>query len=782
MQPSVTDILIRVAAAAGTAASPADLFAAALEALADATGVERASILLFDADGVLRFKAWRGLSAEYRRAVEGHTPWTHRGPVPDPILIADARDDAALAPYRDALQRERIRALAFIPVVSRMGVIGKFMLYRDRPYAFTDDEVGAALAIAYQIGFAVDRLRTESDLADALRQEANVRDRLTLLTTGSERLLTALAPESIVSEVLALAREVVAADGYAVWRRYGERWRVEASFGLSEAFTSEEVADTGSVSFEAPIVAEDAPRTAPLAYRREAYAREGIESLVSIPLLVRGVPAGSIVFYYRAPHHPSDLEIRVASALGYLTAAAVVNAELYREQQLLRRDAELARLRATFLAEASAVLSSLDYEENLRKIAQLVVPRLADWCAVDLLRAERELARVAVAHADPDKVAFARELQAKYPVRLDAPRGVGAVLRSGAPELYPEISDEMLVAAAEDPDHLRILRGIGFVSAMIIPLRGAASTFGVITFVSTAPDRRYGDADVQFATELTRRAALAIENARLYQTAQEANRVKDEFLATLSHELRTPLNVILGRARMLQANAGERQHADTIERNAATLARLVDDLLDLSRITVGQMRIEMQPVRVDAILDTTIHGVLPAAQAKGIEITQAIDPALPEISADPTRLQQIIWNLLSNAVKFTPAGGHVSAALTCDEAHVILTVTDTGDGLDPSFLPHAFEMFRQAEPTATRHHGGLGLGLSIVRRLVELHGGHVSAASPGLGRGATFTVRLPHAPAASAAADAPARPARVAPPALVEQNRIGANGEATATG
>jgi signal transduction histidine kinase len=284
---------------------------------------------------------------------------------------------------------------------------------------------------------------------------------------------------------------------------------------------------------------------------------------------------------------------------------------------------------------------------------------------------------------------------------------------------------------------------------MVVPLTVSGKVFGAISFVSSTPSRQYTKHDLAFATELGRRAALAIENARLYGEVNEANRVKDEFLATLSHELRTPLNVILGRARMLVERSGNadtvQQSADTIERNAHALARLVDDLLDVSRFSAGQLTLDIQRVDIAAVVSTVVASLEPTGRAKGVRVALAQPPALPDLLGDPTRLQQVVWNLLSNAIKFTPSGGTVSLALAHTPTHVMLTVSDTGEGIEPDFLPHVFETFRQAEPTLNRRHGGLGLGLSIVRRLVELHGGYVTADSAGRGQGATFQVALPAA-------------------------------------
>jgi PAS domain S-box-containing protein len=242
----------------------------------------------------------------------------------------------------------------------------------------------------------------------------------------------------------------------------------------------------------------------------------------------------------------------------------------------------------------------------------------------------------------------------------------------------------------------------------------------------------------------------ATENARLYADAQEANRLKDEFLATVSHELRTPLTAILGWAHLLRAGQTDEEntrHAlETIERNARAQAQLIDDLLDVSRIITGKLRLDVRQIDPTAFIEAAVEALRPAAEAKAVRVLKVLDTGVVSVAGDPSRLQQVVWNLLSNAIKFTPRGGRVQVRLERVESHVEIAVTDTGAGIKAEFLPHVFERFRQADQATTRQHGGLGLGLAIVRHLVELHGGTVQAESEGEGQGATFTVRLPLVP------------------------------------
>jgi PAS domain S-box-containing protein len=277
----------------------------------------------------------------------------------------------------------------------------------------------------------------------------------------------------------------------------------------------------------------------------------------------------------------------------------------------------------------------------------------------------------------------------------------------------------------------------------------------------------------QLAEGVAAWASIALENARLYHAAREADRLKDEFLAVLSHELRTPLNAIVGYARLLRGGVldGVRgaQAMETLERNANALTQIVEDVLDVSRIISGKVRLDVQPVELPLVVQNAVETVRPAADAKGVRLQTIIDPRLAPVSGDPNRLQQVVWNLLSNAVKFTPREGRVQVRVERVNSHVEIAVSDTGAGIRPDFLPYVFDRFRQADSSTTRKTGGLGLGLSIVRHIVELHGGTVQAASEGERHGATFRVRLPvmivHA---QAAAEPRVHPRSAAPPPLTE--------------
>jgi signal transduction histidine kinase/CheY-like chemotaxis protein len=284
-------------------------------------------------------------------------------------------------------------------------------------------------------------------------------------------------------------------------------------------------------------------------------------------------------------------------------------------------------------------------------------------------------------------------------------------------------------------------------SYLAVPVRGVArDMLGGLFFGHSEPGM-FTAQHARMVEGIAAWASVALENARLYVEAQNANRMKDEFLAVLSHELRTPLNAIVGYTRLLRAGMLTGAKADrgfeTLERNAAWLTQIVEDVLDVSRIVSGKIKLDVQPVDLPAIVDNAIGTVQPAADAKGLRLQAMIDPRVGPVSGDPDRLQQVAWNLLSNAVKFTPKDGRIQVRVERVDSHIEIVVSDTGAGIRPDFLPFVFERFRQAEGGITRKTGGLGLGLAIVRHIVEMHGGTVHAHSAGEGQGATFRVRLP---------------------------------------
>jgi signal transduction histidine kinase len=416
-----------------------------------------------------------------------------------------------------------------------------------------------------------------------------------------------------------------------------------------------------------------------------------------------------------------------------------------------RRRREQANL---FLADAGRVLAeSLDFRATLNRVAELVTPALADWCSVVLVGPSGKLETLAVAHADPEKVRWAREAGDRYPIDPDAATGVPAVVRSGRSELYPEISDEMLAAAAQDEGHLALLRTLGMRSAMIVPIRAHGRTLGAITLIGAESGRQFTAQDLPIAEELARRSALAIENAELFQAAASANRAKSEFMASMSHELRTPLNAILGYTSLLADGItgpvipAQQEQLLRIRASATHLLGLIDEVLSFSRLEAGREQLSMHDVDVRAVFEEAASLVRPMAAAKKIPLVVELpadgDGAL-HLETDVLKLRQILVNLLTNAVKFTDQGA-VSLSAVAEGDDIVFSVRDSGIGIPRAHLDRVFEPFWQVEQAASRRVGGTGLGLTVTRRLARLLGGEVTVESTP-GQGSTFTIRLPRAP------------------------------------
>ncbi len=390
---------------------------------------------------------------------------------------------------------------------------------------------------------------------------------------------------------------------------------------------------------------------------------------------------------------------------------------------------------------AAALSNTLDYTATLRAVGEMAIPIFADICIVDLVE-DGGVRRVLVAGNVEEE---ALEELRRMPPRTDADSPVMEALRTRRSVLRERVPSAVKLEMADQPERLRLFDRLSPTSLVCAPLSARGRTLGVISFMTVRSGRRFERLDLGLVEELARRAALAMDNAELYRRAEEASRAKDEFLATVSHELRTPLASILGWTRLLRRGglSAEKQSRalDTLERNARAQTRLVEDLLDVSRIVSGKTRLNLETADLERIVEAAVDSLRPGAETRGVKVHASVVPCT--LAGDPERLHQILWNLLSNAIKFTPRGGRVWVSLSVRDRMAVVSVRDTGQGIRPDFLPHVFERFRQADATATRAHGGLGLGLAIVRHLVELHGGTVSASSAGEGEGATFTVHFP---------------------------------------
>lgn len=400
-----------------------------------------------------------------------------------------------------------------------------------------------------------------------------------------------------------------------------------------------------------------------------------------------------------------------------------------------------------YLAEASAALAGVvDYESTLQKVANLAVPYFADWSAVDVLE-DGSLRRLAVSHQDLAKLELANELSRTYPVNLAEDEGVAAVLRTGKPQIVSDITDEMLIAGARDEKHLELIRSLGLKSYICVPLIVGNESFGVLTFATAESGRKYGESDLTMAIDLANRASVAVNNTQLYEALRDNDRRKDEFLATLAHELRNPLAPIRNSLQILKLGQLDEdtveRSLDMMERQLQHLVRLVDDLLDVSRVMRGKIELRKESVELAAIVARAIETVQPLIDAQGHHLTVKLPSESVTLNADPVRLAQVIGNLLTNSAKYTEPGGRIALTVERSGETAQIRIRDNGIGIEKHLLPRIFELFVQAEHGTTRTQGGLGIGLTLVRNLVEMHNGTVEAHSEGLGKGSEFVVTVP---------------------------------------
>ena len=469
----------------------------------------------------------------------------------------------------------------------------------------------------------------------------------------------------------------------------------------------------------------------------------------------RGYSIGA-VDYILTPVVPEILRAKIAVFVDLFKKTEQVKRQAEEREKLIREqaaraEAEARQERFAFLADASNVLAgSLDYDETLRNLANLVVPRVADFCIV-LAAEEDGMRQVAVAHRDPIEEPTMEKLAAEFPSSPAAQIGGAHVLKTGKSQMVCNVHDGELREVFPEKADRELIRSFAAKSFIAVPLRAHDRVLGAIVMINTSAGRMCGTEELSLAEELAHRAALALDNARLYESAQKArteseraNRAKDSFLAMLSHELRTPLTPVL--TSVLALEQGDslpdevRASLQMIRRNVELEARLIDDLLDLTRISKGKVQLSLEEVDAHSLLRNALEICQGEIDKK--QLALQIDFAAEKVSlgADPARLQQIFWNLIKNAVKFTPEGGRLQIRTQNLDGQLQVEVSDNGMGIDAETLPKIFNAFEQG---ARSQLGGLGLGLAISKALVETHKGTLTAASPGRDQGATFTATFP---------------------------------------
>ena len=681
--------------------------------------------------------------------------------VDDALIASMAHDEAQgrLARVMGA------RSAMVVPLQTREGPFGVAAFGSGRRN-FTSDDVAVAEEIGRRASVAVENARLVAAAKRAQEEAERAASRTARLQALSAALASALTPNDVARAAVSEGVEAVGADAGVLvlvdpdgdtldmieTRGYDprsvEQWR---RFPLSAPVPIADAVRTGEIVVIPN--AEERDRRYPAMTSRSRIAHP---ASISVPLVAEGRSFGALGLSFKESItvKPEDRELLIAVARQ--CAQAVRRATLFDAEGVARASAEAASRRLAFLAEASAALASLDYETTLQRIVQLAVPSFADFAVIDMLDDAGELHRVASAHGDPAKATLLRGTARYYPRAGEGRSPLRDAVDTGEPVLVEETDDAWFQRASGSTEHLADARALDPHSLIYAPLWARGHTLGVLTFVLSDSDRRYTRDDVSLAGEMARRAATAVDNARLYRQSEQArrdaeaaSRAKGQFLAVMSHELRTPLNAILGYSELVEIGVhgpitpAQREAMARVRRSGQHLLALVNNVLNLERAEVGET--ELVALNVHQLLEDADALTRPQAEAKGITLTVDVPPPNERVLGEREKAGQVLVNLLSNAVKFTPPGGRIMLTYDLDDHTAYFRVTDSGAGIPQDALERIFEPFVQLDSGLTRAAEGAGLGLAISRRLTRLMGGDLTVDSV-LGQGSTFTVALVRVP------------------------------------
>jgi signal transduction histidine kinase/ActR/RegA family two-component response regulator len=467
------------------------------------------------------------------------------------------------------------------------------------------------------------------------------------------------------------------------------------------------------------------------------------------PLVADGRALGTLAFGFSGFAALSEDQRGLMLAIANQCAQALDRARLYEAERAAHAELEAAQNRSSFLLEASAILaSSPEYEDTLSRVARLAVPRVADSCTIDLASDEGTSVAVEIADSDPARREITCELRRRFPVMPNAEHGVGAVIRRGEAVLYDRVSEAGLRAHVADPECLRLLLelGLGGGSMLIVPMVARGRTLGAITFLWLGSARRFGQQDMDMAKDLGRRAAVAVDNARLYLETREAVRTREDLLGIVSHDMRNPLTGMLMRCSLLLETLPDndvgralRPDIQAMARSAHRMERLLRDLMDFASIQAGYLSVERRPQALSELLREVSESVVALGGKRAIELDADGVDEHTQLLCDRERFAQIFSNLLGNAIKFTPAEGAIRVEVRRADREVRFAVKDSGPGIAPEELSRIFQKYWQ-RPQGGR--GGVGLGLHIAKTLVDAHGGRIWVESQ-VGKGSTFFFTMP---------------------------------------
>ncbi len=640
--------------------------------------------------------------------------------------------------------------------------IGTLFMSRDgggRPYTPADQALLQELADRAAVAIDNARLYAAEQRARAAAERAALR--ATVLQTIAAALASPHTPEQIADIVMidgmraigasAGALSLIGDDGdFVLVRMIGYPPEVREHWVGRRYPANLRSPITDAVRARAPVWLES-PGAIEVAYPhlRDQLGPQHSGAWASAPLMVERQVFGGFTFLFAEPRVFSADDRAFLLALGQQCAQAIERTRLHAAEQRARAELDAARGRQSLLAAASVELAgSLDIQTTLGTLAHLVIPRLADWCVVDLVAEDGRIETAVLAHSDPTKEALAWEMLRRFPIDPDAPGGTAGVLRTLQSELLPEIDGAALEQLALDPDHRVMLAALGLRSSLCVPLIARGRALGTIALVMAESGRRYGADDVPLIEELARRAALAVDNARLYRASQEAVQLRDTFFSVAAHELKTPLTSLLGQAQLMQrrttreASLGERDSRSlaVVIEQAQRLNAMILAMLDSSRLEQGRLSIDPQPLDLGALVQRIAEETRPMLDRHSLSVEERDRPLV--VIGDGLRLEQVLQNLIGNAIKYSPAGGPVAVRLERSGDHARVSVSDCGIGIPAAAIPQLFQRFYRAGNANMFHISGMGIGLYVVREIVTLHGGELAVESHE-GQGSTFCFSLP---------------------------------------
>jgi signal transduction histidine kinase len=678
-----------------------------------------------------------------------------------PTFITGLADYLATYPgFAKAHPSTAERAFVALPLVLDGRCVGALSLGFDSARTFTASERDALSGLAHRCSAELERLhRLDADQAARRRAEL-ASQRLERLQAFTGTLAQAITPAQVVETVTELGLAATTARTIALW--------LQSPDG-SSIVLARKLGPQGPAKEEGVRIPIDAPCRVPVmdAVREgvpvwiesrsqlderypilpEQFPRHGKEAFACVPLLVQGRRIGALTYGFEGTHPFLEDERAFLQVITWYSAQALERANIYAAEKGAKERAEGSQRRSELVSDIAVLLaSSFDDSNILSEVARAAVPRFADWCVLELADHRLRGTPPVATHSDPAKAALVMEMRLRLREMRGFSQGIAAVMSSGISQHHPALTPEMIAASVGgDSPLVKLSQEVGVTSVVVVPISARGQVLGAILLGRGAPPRSFDEQDLAVAEDLGRRIGLAVDNARLYREARDANRLKDEFLAMLGHELRNPLAPIVAALDLMDRNGEPHLAAERemISRHVRHLVRLLDDLLDVARTTHGKVQLVTERCQLASIIAAAVEVASPLAAQRAHRLTVAAPPADLQVIADHARLTQALANLVTNAAKYTPPGGEIVVSARADGDEAVVSVRDSGVGIAPALLSRVFDLFVQGASGLDRSPGGLGIGLTVAKSVVHLHGGTLSAHSDGVGCGSEFVVRLP---------------------------------------